>query len=189
MEYEVKHNDRTVGTLKVEREGLMTVFEARTRRLEGVQRLWVCGEDKCAYLGVLIPAGTELCLRRKLSRRDMAAFPEKILYAATAEPKYAARPRRGAEEEKPSPAPQGAKPGKETAPKAAPEPEKRPEKKPAVPQKEQGRVWERASMGTLVASCGGIVYTAIPATLRRAAPGVRLETINGREYIVFRRSY
>lgn len=189
MEYEVKHNDRTVGTLKVEREGLMTVFEARTRRLEGVQRLWVCGEDKCAYLGVLIPAGTELCLRRKLSRRDMAAFPEKILYAATAEPKYAARPRRGAEEEKSAPAAKVAKPDKETALKAAPEPEKRPEKKPAVPQKEQGRVWERASMGTLVACCGGVIYTAIPATLRRAAPGVRLETINGREYIVFRRSY
>lgn len=185
MEYEVKHNNRTVGTLRAEREGLMTVFEARTRRLEGVQRLWVCGEDKCAYLGVLIPAGTELCLRRKLSRRDMTAFPEKILYAATAEPKYAVRPGRDTPEGKPTPAAEGTKPDKETAPKAASEPEK----KPAVPQKTRELVWERASMGTLVACCGGVVYTAIPATLRRAAPGVRLETINGREYIVFRRSY
>lgn len=184
MEYEVKHNGKGVGTLRVEREGLMTVFEARTRRLEGVQRLWVCGEDKCAYLGVLIPAGTELCLRRRLSRRDMSSLPERILYAATAEPKPPARRAADTQTEKPVTANAGRNGAAVTSATA---PENR-EPCRAASRREAGLVWKRASMGTLVARRDGVIYTAIPSALRRGTAGVRVETIDGREYIIFGRS-
>lgn len=168
MEYEVRHNGMKVGTLKVGTEGLMTVFEARTRRLEGVQRLWAAGEDKSAYLGVLMPAGNEMCLRKKLSRRDMMEFPKKILFASTSEgtpvPCQPQQPKQPAE-----PAVQ------ETVDK--------------TPREQNGIVWRTSTMGTLVAVYEGVVYTAIPAMLRRAVPGIRMETIDGRKYIIFRRGY
>lgn len=185
MDYEVTHNGKAVGTLRVEHEGLMTVFEARTRRLEGVQRLWVCGEDKCVYLGVLIPAGTELCLRKKLSRRDMMAFPEKIICASTAEPKYPPRTGHCTQEEK---APPSANIKQDKAPVPGASVGKSTERNSTSQKKAKGTVWEKSSMGTLTACCGGVIYTAIPATLRRKTPGVRLEIINGRQYIIFRRS-
>lgn len=184
MEYEVKHYGKSVGTLRVEREGLMTVFEARTRRLEGVQRLWVCGEDKCAYLGVLIPAGAELCLRRKLSRRDMSSLPEQILYAATAEPKEPTHKAADIQPEKPETANAAQH---EAAVTSTQVPEGRAPCR-AASRREPGLVWKRSSMGTLVARRDGIIYTAIPSALRRGIAGVKVETINGREYIIFRRN-
>ena len=170
----MRHEGAAVGTLEVSTEGLMTVFEARTCRLEGLQRLWVCGAEKSGYLGVLMPAGNELCLRKKLSRRDRMDFPEDILYASTAE-----------------------KPAEptETAPDesaCAVSEEKAAE--PSLPaenasEEENETVWHSASMGTLTAVRDGVIYTAIPVMLRRMVKGVRIETINGEKYIIFRRSY
>lgn len=165
MEYEVKHNGEAVGTLQVGTEGLMNVFEARTRRLEGVQRLWVHGGEKNAYLGVLMPAGNEMCLRKKLSRRDMADFPKKILYASTSgETPALSQPEEPSEPEE-----------REIAEKTTPE--------------QGGIVWHASTMGTLTAVYEGVAYTAIPVMLRRTVPGVHIETINGEKYIIFRRSY
>lgn len=165
VEYMVKHNGTAVGTLRVSTEGLMTVFEARTCRLEGVQRLWLTGEDKSAYLGVLMPAGNEMCLRKKKSRRDMADHPKKILYASTSEE---------------TPAPR--RPQQPAEPKVQ-------ESVKNTPREKDGIAWQASTMGTLVAVYEGIAYTAIPAMLRRTVNGVRLETIEGRKYIIFRRSY
>ena len=174
MEYEVKHNGEAVGTLQVGNEGLMTVFEARTCRLEGIQRLWVWGGEKSAYLGVLMPAGNEMCLRKKLSRRDMMEFPDVILYAATAE--------------KPADIAEAPAIGLTEAPPAVitAEPTQPPAK---VPDEESGPIWHSAAMGTLTAVMDGMIYTAIPVMLRRMVRGVRIEIIDGRSYIIFRRSY
>lgn len=174
MEYEVRHNGKAVGTLQVSSEGLMTVFEARTRRLEGIPRLWVWGRKKSAYLGVLMPAGNEMCLRKKLSRRDMTEFPDIILYAATAE-----------KTEDTAEAPTAELP--ETPRKEiTAEP---PERLIKTPDEESGPVWHSASMGTLTAVMDGVIYTAIPVMLRRMVRGVHIEVIDGRSYIIFRRSY
>lgn len=173
VEYEVRHEGAAVGTLEVSTEGLMTVFEARTRRLEGLQRLWVCGAEKSGYLGVLMPAGNELCLRKKLSRRDRMEFPEVILYASTA----------GKPEE---PAEVSSDDHVDAAPEErAAEPSLPSENDP----EENEPVWHSASMGTLTAVRDGVIYTAIPAMLRRTVRGVHIETIHGEKYIIFRRSY
>lgn len=174
MEYEVRHNGKTVGTLQVGSEGLMTVFEARTRRLEGIQRLWVWGREKSAYLGVLMPAGNEMCLRKKMSRRDMTEFPDIILYAATAE-----------KTEDTAHAPTAELP-ENPCEEIAAEPPLSPAK---TPEEERGPVWHSAAMGTLTAVMDGTIYTAIPVMLRRMVQGVRIEVIDGRSYIIFRRSY
>ena len=157
MDYDVKFNGVTVGTLTVETEGLMTVFEARTRRLEGIQRLWAAGEDKSVCLGVLMPESDGMHLHREKSRRDMAELPAKILCVS-------------ASPERPAPL----RPPK-------------PENAKMPPENELS--WQPSAMGTLTAIHEGVICTAIPAMLRRKIPGVRLETIGGREYIIFRRSY
>lgn len=78
MDYPLMLKGEAFGLLSVEKQGLYTVMEARTPEAEGLVRLWVQGEGKEAYLGVMQPCEGGLCLKRRLSRMEMAAFPGKI---------------------------------------------------------------------------------------------------------------
>ncbi len=78
MDYPLMLKGEAFGLLSVEKQGLYTVMEARAPEAEGLVRLWVQGEGKEAYLGVMQPCEGGLCLKRRLSRMEMAAFPGKI---------------------------------------------------------------------------------------------------------------
>ena len=73
------------GTLAVTREGLLTVFTARCPQKSGMVKLSIFGDGKSAYLGTMRPDGDGLYLQKKLSRTELAAFPQTISYAADAE--------------------------------------------------------------------------------------------------------
>ena len=86
MEFPILENSARIGTLTISRDGLYTRFEAAIPAREGLQRLWLCGENGAACLGLLTPEGERLALRRRLSRAELARFPAPLLYAALAEP-------------------------------------------------------------------------------------------------------
>ena len=72
-------NQEPAGTLTITQEGLYTVFEAEVSGgADRLVRLWVHGKGQSAYLGVMQPWSEGLYLRRKLTRRELAAFPDPI---------------------------------------------------------------------------------------------------------------
>ena len=71
-------HQQPAGTVTVSQEGLYTVLEARAPSAEGFVRLWAQGGGKSAYLGLMQPTEDGLILRRRLSRRELAAFPQPI---------------------------------------------------------------------------------------------------------------
>ena len=78
MSIPVYINQDTAGVLTVMRDGLYTVLEARAPKAEGFVRLWAHGGGKSAYLGLMQPTDGGLVLRRRLSRRELAAYPDPI---------------------------------------------------------------------------------------------------------------
>ena len=71
-------HQQSAGTVSVSQEGLYTVLEARAPKAEGFVRLWAHGGGMSAYLGLMQPTENGLVLRRRLSRRELAAFPQPI---------------------------------------------------------------------------------------------------------------
>ena len=171
-------NQQPAGTLTVSQDGLYTVFEAEAPGAGGLVRLWAHGEGKSACLGVMEPRDNGLYLRRRLSRRELTAFPGEIAFVSD-------RERDGGEQTE---APQNQKPEKtsadegrqgkrETDHKACPWPAEPPE---------EGLLWYRRPDGSLVSFDGVSSLLAIPAELR--APGGRMtqREIEGKKYLVFR---
>ena len=78
MEYPLLLMGVERGKLKVEKQGLYTLMEATAPEAEGLVRLWVQGGGREAYLGLMVPQNGGLCLRRRLSRLELSAFPENI---------------------------------------------------------------------------------------------------------------
>lgn len=165
MEYPLYIRGQRRGELSVERDGLFTALEIWAESMEGMLRVSVYGEGREGYLGILQPRCGKLWLRKKLSRREMAALPEKIEYAAEAGLK---------------------RPGEAAA---APEPPAK-EKPTASPashaEQEDELLWFTRPDGTLRAFDGKHTIVAIPAKLRREIPGAVLKRIGGREYMLFR---
>lgn len=75
------------GELKVYKDGLMTVFDAKIEGISGLIKLYVFGADGSAYLGTMQPQSEGQRLVRRLSRSGMKSFPEEIEYAADREMK------------------------------------------------------------------------------------------------------
>ena len=173
MDYPILIEGQEAGRLSVRQEGLYTVFEASLPPRPGLTRLWVAGEGRSVYLGLMEPGAEGLRLCRRLSAAAMRDFPPTIAYAAIEEPVF--RP------VQPSAAP-------EEAEEAEAEPEK-PPPLPAVPppaQPGEGLTWFSRPDGSLTAFDGYSGLLALPARLRRRGPGLRLVWIDGREYMVFR---
>lgn len=75
MDYDIYYNGSVCGKLRVEREGLLTVFSADCEMHDGVLRLYVCG--KCAKsLGVMQPDDGRLRLEKRLTANEVKALPE-----------------------------------------------------------------------------------------------------------------
>ena len=84
-EYPIIVDGQETGTLRVSKDGIMTVFDARCRDPGFLLRLYVFGEKE-AYLGVMAPDGSgDLHLHKRLSRAALAGFPVTIRYAGVSE--------------------------------------------------------------------------------------------------------
>lgn len=195
MEYPLIIDGETEGKLTAREEGLYIAFSAHIKTRAELTRLWLHGAGSEAYLGIMSPAGEELCLERRISKRELGALWREAAYASnrSGEEKHGA-----AVEESgaggPAPDEEGTgesggeeKQGAEKPDKAA---QARPEPEPADPQssgdEEDGLIWYRTESGTLTAFDGKRRLTALPARLRHGNEGVALRTIEGREYIIFK---
>ncbi len=87
MVYPIQGYAPEEGWLRLERAGLYTLLEARLPASGQLTRLWAVGRggDR-AYLGLLVPEGDGLYLRRRLSAAEMKKFPAELAYASTREP-------------------------------------------------------------------------------------------------------
>ena len=182
MDYPLLLGGEKAGTLRIEQQGLYTCMEVTAAAREGLLRIWVQGGGREAYLGILQPRQEGLYLRRRLSRRELADFPQVIEQASdrqlppweevniTQEPSEPAP-------EAPDPAPT---PEEESQPQPEPEPE------PASTVEPPILIWQERRDGSLVAKEGSHTLLALPASLRHVPPGADLRRIGGREYLVFR---
>lgn len=79
-------NQEQASELRVSQDGLYTVLELEISGItDRLVRLWAHGNGKTAYLGVMQPWSGGLYLRRKLSRRELAAFPDPIGFVSDRE--------------------------------------------------------------------------------------------------------
>lgn len=183
MEYPIMIDGAAAGTLNVTTAGLFTVFEANVPGREGLLRLSVYGGGDEGYLGVMQPWSGGLYLRRRLSRRECAALPQKIEYAAPAGA-AATRPEVSAPDADAEQTAQDA-PETEPVPEAAASASPSPAAVP-IPDDAEELLWFTRPDGTLTAFDGHGCIIAIPAKLRRRAPGAVLRRIGGAVYMLFR---
>lgn len=77
-EYNITDGERIVGRLCLRRDGLYTLLEARAEAGGDITRLYVCGGGSCTCLGVMLPEGGRVTLRRRLSKLELRALPQPI---------------------------------------------------------------------------------------------------------------
>ena len=185
------------GELTISQSGLYTVIEA-SADAQGLVRLWAHGSGKSAYLGVMEPKDGGLYLRRRFSRRELAAFPDPIEFASDREREEAGDLHNDADIKEATLADgenitgeikaadeQGTEPEKEngslhnisTNYRACPWPAELPE---------DGLLWYRRGDGSLVSFDGVSSLLAIPAELRSAPAQAVERVIEGEKYLVFR---
>lgn len=177
MEYPIIIDGAEAGTLNVTAEGLFTVFEANVQAREGLVRLSVYGGGQEGYLGVMQPWSGGLYLRRRLSRRECAALPREIEYAGRAGAADRVHEEAAPEQTYDAPPAAEEKPAEEVAPSPAALP---------IPDDAEELLWFTRPDGTLTAFDGRSCIVAIPAKLRRRAPGAVLRRIGGTVYMLFR---
>ena len=193
MEHPIIIDGNAAGSLTVTEDGLFTVFEATLPGCGELLRLSVYGGGREGYLGVMQPWSGGLYLRRRLSRSELRRMPEVIEYAAPAGLCTTAEGGRDAEGNTDG---ASAKAEAESvhlsdeprADSAGGEAEAAAEHDaPAAENSgEDGLLWFSRPDGTLTAFDGRGSIVAIPAELRRDAPGAVIKKINGRIYMLFR---
>lgn len=192
MDYPLLLGGEKAGTLRIEQQGLYTCMEVTAEAREGLLRIWVQGGGREAYLGVLQPGEEGLYLRRRLSRRELADFPQVIEQASDQqlppqEVNITHEPQALALALLPAPAP-ALEPEPQPEPEPAPQPEPEPQPEPQLTSTMEPPtlIWQERRDGSLVAKEGSHTLLALPARLRRAPQGADLRRIGGREYLVFR---
>lgn len=190
MDYPLLLGGEKAGTLRIEQQGLYTCMEVTAEAREGLLRIWVQGGGREAYLGIMQPEGEGLSLRRRLSRRELAAFPQVIEQAS--DQQLPPQEEVNITQEPQEPAQALALP----LPAPAPTLEPQPEPEPALPPEPEPQVastvepptliWQERRDGSLVTEEGGHRLLALPASLRHVPQGADLRRIGGREYLVFR---
>ena len=89
-EYPILQQNKPIGTLRVTREGLHTVFSARAKTDAPRLRLAVCGARSRAYLGLMLPDGSgALTLQKRLTRLECARLPQETEHEPEPEPQGA----------------------------------------------------------------------------------------------------
>ena len=159
----ILYENKPVGTLTAEPDGLYMVYHGvctipGCRRL----RLSVYGEDREAYLGLMLPdASGQLTLRRRLSRMERERLPKDPLFAAE---EHSVFPELDPTRREPEP----------------------PEETVPVPG-EDDVFWHAGPDGTLYAVEGSQAWIAIPEARADVPPEARrlLRQIDGGKYLVF----
>ena len=182
MDYPLLLGGEKAGTLRVEQQGLYTCMEVIAGKREGLLRIWVQGGGREAYLGLLQPGEGGLYLRRRLSRRELAEFPQVIEQASDQQ----LPPRKEVDITQKSAEPAPEAPDPEPTLESEPEPQLQSEPQPASNIEPPTLIWQERRDGSLVAKEGSHTLLALPARLRRAPQGADLRRIGGREYLVFR---
>ena len=165
MEFSIPilYENRPVGTLTAERDGLYTVYTAvcavpDVSRL----RLSVYGEDREAYLGLMLPDGEgNLRLRKRLTRIERERLPTPPLFAAEEHAVF---------------------------PELSPGPDLPPEAPDDTPEPVPDDVfWHAGPDGTLYAVTDTQGWVAIPEARADVPPEARrlLREIDGGKYLVF----
>ena len=162
MNYPLIIDGTVCGSLAVSQSGLYTHMEAQTEAVQSeLLRIWVHGGGKSAYLGIMQPWSGGLYLHRRLSRTELAGFPQTIEYASnSAGMKKQAEPEEKQAAACPSPAPIGTD--------------------------TEELLWTRREDGTLTAFDATGRLLAIPAQLRSDAKGAVIRCIEGKSYMIFR---
>ncbi len=200
MELPLQIDGAEAGTVRVTKSGLYTVLEAELPgRAAELVKLWAHGEGRSAYLGVMQPKDGGLWLSRKLTRRELAAFPEPIEYVSNREkltennlhnidspadetaPVTAVvkthEPEAAAEQAQVTLEKETTTPSAQTDFRACPWPAEPPE---------EGLLWYSRPDGSLVSFDGISTLLALPAELRVPVPGAAERVIEGKKYLVFR---
>ena len=178
MEYPLIIDGVERGKLRVEQEGLYTVFEAELADVnEGLYRIWIHGGGEHGYLGLMQPWSGGMYLRRKLSRSELKDFPPKPEYASNenvadlhntnCKPVHNAENKENRIKDLHN--------TKETEPHAE-----------AAAEDAGELLWFRSPDGSLVSFDGKSHLVALPVKLRAAVPNAVLRRIEGREYMIFR---
>lgn len=80
--YPIICENETVGELNVSQNGAFLLFEATAEMRQELFRLSVYGPEGEGYLGVMLPEGGALTLKKRFSRAALRGFPTKITLAA-----------------------------------------------------------------------------------------------------------
>jgi len=156
MDYPLIIDGTERGRVRMEQEGLYTLFEAELEGVhEGMYRLWVHGGGRSAYLGLMQPWSGGMYLRKKLSRAAMCSFPQIVESFSNVE--------REKDEKTVTPL-----------------------QKPEKTAGEEGLLWRQQPDGSLVSHDGKSWLLALPAKLRRVNPAICIKVIGGRDYMIFR---
>lgn len=91
-EYKITEGERCVGTLTLRRDGLYTLVEAAAEPRGELTRLYIAGAGKSACLGLMKPEGGLVKLRRRLTRLELQALPERIETVSTCPPEELVKP-------------------------------------------------------------------------------------------------
>lgn len=195
MEHPIIIDGNAAGSLTVTEDGLFTIFEATLPGYGELLRLSVYGGGREGYLGVMQPWSGGLYLRRRLSRSELHRMPEVIEYAAPAGLCTTAEGGRAAEgntdgasakvEAEAESVHLSDEPRADSAGGGA-EAAAEHDAPAAENSGEDGLLWFSRPDGTLTAFDGRGSIVAIPAELRRDAPGTVIKKINGRIYMLFR---
>ena len=185
-------NQNPTGELTLSQSGLYTVIEA-SADAQGLVRLWAHGSGKSAYLGVMEPKDGGLYLCHRLSRRELAAFPDPIEFASDRETENLhnevniIKEALADEENKTEDSSAENKPEPETNMKSLPnnQTDYRACPWPAEPP-EDGLLWYSRPDGSLVAFDGISSLIALPAEPGARLPRAAERVIEGQKYLVFR---
>ena len=172
--YPIVIDEKIAGKLSVYTKGACTCFDAVCCMLDGVVRISVYGGGTEGYLGVLVPEGGQLCLRRSFSRAALCAFPKEIESVERS--------------------------GRVPAEAAEPQPEEDADEAPTAPEtastaeepndetcEEESLLWYSSPDGALVCFDGRRSLIALPLGDERIPEGYggTQRVIEGRKYIVY----
>ena len=180
------------GKLEIEREGSYTLFRGRCADPGRLLRLSVYGGEREGYVGVMMPEGGTVTVKKRYSRFDLRNFPDTIEYAGEA-----GKPRQR-EESAPEPPQECAEEQEGEREKA--QPESVPMATETVltagdgektedgePPGDGGLLWYAAEDGTLYTRWEGRCFVAIPCP-ECGLPSERMlerRSIEGVEYAVY----
>lgn len=188
MEYPLIIDGENAGSLTAQEEGLYIAFTACIKARAELTRLWLHGAGEEVYLGLMSPAGEELRLERRISKRALGALRREAEYASNRSGEEGRREDEEKAEDEPTPMPDEEREQEPEEAQSGEEPDdaqQGSDETQSGEDEEGGLIWYRTERGTLTAFDGKRRLTALPVKLRHGNEKVELRMIEGREYMIF----